>query len=472
MPIVLPVWIVIMRIVGFATLVLLLGTGLARAADLEAVRNAAWQADSEWTAARRNWKAEQETLTQGRSALLPSVTASYRDTESEFDPANVGGTADFENTTLAVEARQPLFRPGAWFGYQQAKAATSQAEAQFRQARQNFYLRVAEQYLGVLRAWDNLVSARSEEKAISRQLQQTRNRFDVGVVPRTDVEEARAAHDLSRSRLIGAKSEFLIARDQLEALTGERWDELAVLGEDLPLDGPQPAQPSKWVERARARNPQVQASESGAEAARQRARQRLSGQLPTVDLIGSWQDADQTNPFTENGQVGSFSSEAETTTYGIEVRMPLFQGGALNSQRKEAALRHEAARAQYEQAHRDAGQQARSLYRQVNSDALRVKARRQAIRSAESALEATQSGYEVGTRNVVDVLNAQQNLYGARRDYANARYDYILNSLRLKATAGVLKEQSLARINEWLSAEETVDLYSVGQNAATEDTTR
>ncbi len=472
MPIVFPVWIAIMRIVVYAALMLLLSTGLARAADLEAVRNAAWDADSEWTAARRTWKAEQETLTQGRSGLLPSVTASYSDTESEYDPASIDGTADFENSTLTVQARQPLFRPGAWFSYQQAKAATSQAEAQFRQARQDFYLRVAEQYIGVLRAWDNLVSARSEEKAISRQLEQTRDRFDVGVVPRTDVEEARAAHDLSRSRLIVAESDFLIARDQLEALTGQRWEELAVLGDELPLDGPQPAEPSEWVKRARARNPQVQASESGAEAARQQARQGLAGQLPTVDLIGSWQDADQVNPSTGQGQIQTFPSDAETTTYGIEVSMPLFQGGALNSQRKEAALRHEAARAQYERAHRDAGQQARSLYRQVNSDALRVKARRQAIRSAESALEATQSGYEVGTRNVVDVLNAQQNLYGARRDYANARYDYILNSLRLKATAGVLEEESLVRINDWLSTEETVDLYSVGQNSATDDTTR
>lgn len=461
-----------MRVIFYAACTLLLTTGLAPAADLEAIRNAAWDADSEWTAARRTWKAEQETLTQGRSALLPSVTASYRDTDSEFDPATVGGTDNFENTTLMVEARQPLFRPGAWFGYQQAQAAVSRAEAQFRQARQNFYLRVAEQYLGVLRAWENLVSARSEEKAISRQLEQTRNRFDVGVVPRTDVEEAQAAHDLSRSRLIGTKSEFLIARDKLEALTGKRWQELAVLGEDLPLNGPQPAEPSKWVERARAQNPQVQASESGAEAARQNARQRLAGQLPTVDLIGSWQDADQTQAFTQGGKINTLPSEAKTTTYGFEIRMPLFQGGALNSQRKEAALRHEAARAQYKRTHRDAGQQARSLYRRVNSDALRVKARRQAIRSAESALEATQSGYEVGTRNVVDVLNAQQNLYGARRDYANARLDYILNSLRLKATAGMLKEQSLARINGWLSTEETLDLYSVGQKEATDETTR
>ena len=461
-----------MRTVVHAVLLLSCLLGTARAADLEQIRNAAWDADSEWTAARRTWKAEQETLTQGRSGLLPSVTASYSDTESEYDPAEIDGTADFENKTLAVQARQPLFRPEAWYGYQQAQAATSRAEAQFRQARQDFYLRVAEQYLGVLRAWDNLVSARSEEKAIARQLEQTRERYDVGLVPKTDVEEAKAAHDLSRAQLISTESEFFIARDRLEALTGKRWEELALLSDNLPLSGPEPADPKQWMERARANNPQVTASQFSAEAARYTARQQLSRQLPTVDLVGSWEDSDRTQAFTQGNTIGTFPSEAETTTYGIEVSMPLFQGGALNSRRKQAALRHEAAQAQYQRAHRDAGQQARSLYRRVEADALRVKARRQAITSAESALEATKSGYEVGTRNVVDVLNAQRNLYGARRDYANARYDYILNSLRLQATAGVLQEQSLAQVNQWLSADESVKLYSVDQKSDSEPSTR
>lgn len=443
-----------------------------QAADLEDIRNAAWQADSEWAAARQTWQAEQETLTQGRAGLFPSVNASYRDMNSNFDPADVSGTADYDTTTLAVEARQPLFRPGAWFGYKQAKAATSAAEAQFDQARQGFLLRVSEQYLGVLRAWDNLVTARSEERAIGRQLEQTRERFDVGLVPRTDVEEAQAVYDLSRVNLIVAESEFHIARDRLEALTGKRWEQLAALREDLPLAGPDPANPKQWVTLAQENNPGVVAADFSAKTARYQARQSLSGQLPTVDLVGSWQDADQTTPFTQNGQIATFSSEAETTSYGFEVRMPLFQGGALNSQRKEAAYRHEAAREQFQLAHRDVGQQARSQYRVVETDVLRVKARRQAIKSAQSALEATRSGYEVGTRNVVDVLNAQRTLYAAQRDYDTARYDYILDSLRLKALAGILEEKDLGQINSWLSENRTVDLYQAGQDGASSDSTR
>lgn len=456
-----------MRTVSFLMAMLLSAT--TQAANLEDIRNAAWEADNEWAAARRNWQADQETLTQGRAGLLPSINASYSDYEVEQDPENAPTTQEYDTNTLAVQATQPLFRPGAWFGYQQAKAATSAAEAQFQQARQDFLLRVSEQYLGVLRTWDNLVTARAEEKAISRQLEQTRERFDVGLVPRTDVEEAQAAYDLSRVNLIVAESDFHIARDRLEALTGKRWEQLAALREELPLAGPDPADPNRWVKLAQQNNPGVLAADFSAKSARYQARQGLSAQLPTVDLVGQWSD---TEDAFFDGQNQPFAFQTETTRVGIEVKMPLFQGGALNSQRKQAAFRHEAAREQYQLAHRDVGQQARSQYRVVEADVLRVKARRQAIKSAQSALEATRSGYEVGTRNVVDVLNAQRTLYAAQRDYDTARYDYIQDSLRLKALAGVLEEKDLAQVNGWLSETRTVDLYQSGQDAATSDSTR
>lgn len=456
-----------MRTISFLMAILLSAT--TQAANLEDIRNAAWEADNEWAAARRNWQADQETLTQGRAGLLPSVNASYSDFEVEQDPENAPTTQEYDTSTLAVQATQPLFRPGAWFGYQQAKAATSAAEAQFQQARQDFLLRVSEQYLGVLRTWDNLVTARAEEKAIARQLEQTRERFDVGLVPRTDVEEARAAYDLSRVNLIVAESDFHIARDRLEALTGKRWEQLAVLREELPLAGPDPADPAKWVKLAQESNPGVVAADFSAKSARYQARQGLSAQLPTVDLVGQWSD---TEDAFFDGQNQPVAFQTETTRVGIEVKLPLFQGGALNSQRKQAAFRHEAAKERYQLTHRDVGQQARSQYRVVEADVLRVKARRQAIRSARSALEATRSGYEVGTRNVVDVLNAQRTLYAAQRDYDTARYDYIQDSLRLKALAGVLEEKDLAQVNGWLSETRMVDLYQSGQDAASSDSTR
>jgi outer membrane protein len=455
----------------FSVVLAALALGISQtvpASDLEDIRNAAWQADSEWAVARRTWEAEQENVTQGRAALLPSVDASYSDIETERELEGEPTEQEFDTKILSVQAVQPLFRPGAWYRYKQSKAATSQAEAEFKRARQDFLLRVSEQYLGVLRTWDNLVAARAEEKAIGRQLEQTRERFDVGLVPVTDVEEAQAAYDLSQANLIVAESNFFVARDRIEALTNQRWDELATLREDLPLAGPEPADPEQWVELARGSNPDVTASRHAATASRYQARQQLSQQLPSVDLVGSWSESEQ--PFSLGEQL---SSEFETTEtrVGIEVSMPLFRGGALNSQRKQAALRHEAAEEQYQRVYRDAGQQARSLFRTVSADALRVKARKQAIRSARSALEATRSGYEVGTRNVVDVLSAQRNLFNAQRDYANARYDYILNGLRLKATAGVLQEEDLAQVNAWLSEDNQVSLYDQS-SALTDDSTR
>ena len=261
----------------------------------------------------------------------------------------------------------------------------------------------------------------------------------MGLVPATDVEEAQATYDLTRVNLIVAQQQYDIARDQLETLTGQRWETLSELKEDLPVEGPQPADMNDWIDKARAQNPQVLAA-------------RFNSEL--------YQNA---NSIPEDNSATGFSTgvnpDSDTKQIGVEVTMPLFQGGGLNSRRKEASLRADAAVYEYQQALRDIIQQARSAYRTVESDALRVSARKQAIRSARSALEATQSGYEVGTRNVVDVLNAQQALFAAERDYANARYDYIINSLTLKSTTGDLQQGDLAAINQWLSETDTLNIY-------------
>ena len=436
----------------------------ATAATLNDVLEAAWQADSQWSAARRTWEANQQGRVQGRAALLPSVSAQYSILEN--DRKNSGDTVDgsvdqeFRTTTTTLQLLQPLFRPAAWFSYRQADAFTSVAEAQFHEARQDFLLRVSEQYFNVLRAWENLDAARAEARAIERQLDQTRERFEVGLVPITDVHEAEAAADLSQVAVIVADSEFGIARDRLEALTERRWEQLALLQSDLPLAGPDPQDPQSWVDRARAQNPVILAALRSSDAAQYESRSRLSDQLPTIDFVAQHQRAETDGEFIVGGtNLVDGESNQRTNSYGIEINLPLFQGGALNSRRKQAALEASASKDQYRQAWRDVGQQTLALHRTVNADLLRIRARGQAIRSAESALRATESGYEVGTRNIVDVLNAQRNLFNARRDYANARYDYIVNTLTLKSLAGQLEEQDLANINDWLAPEDTIELY-------------
>lgn len=458
----------------------------AQAATLQDVVMAAWGNDNEWEAARQSWLAAQETEKQGLGGLLPQVTANYTHVKNHRHieggevvvndaplTLNQPYSFDFESQTTTVNLVQPLFRVDAWYEYERSKAITSAAEAEFQNARQAFLLRVTEQYMNVLRTRENLTTAQAEERAFKRQLEQTNERYKVGLVPITDVNESQAAYDLARVGLIVGQSDFQIARDQLEALTGKRWDSLDGLREELPMAGPEPAAPDTWVEKAQANNPQVVAARFQAESAKAASRQALGAQLPSVNLVGQYQHAHTLDINTNNQTVNSVSPANEGGYYGVQVSMPLFAGGAVNSRRKQAALNYQAAEQQYKLAWRDTGQQTRSLHRVVEADVLRVQARRQALISAQSALKATESGYQVGTRNIVDVVVAQRNLYSAERDYAAARYDYILDSLRLKAAAGMLTEEDLGEINGWLDNGQAIDLYDVdGQRADNSDSTR
>ena len=445
------------------TLVFML-TALAssvNAADLVDVANASWSYDGTWRAARMNWSADQQLLVQGRAALFPTVSASYGvyDNEREIEDLDLDQNYGSEVSTFTLA--QPLFRVDAWYGYKEAKSSTDIAHANFEQARQDFVLRVAQGYFGVLRAWDTWVSAKAEEKAIGRQLEQTRERFDVGLVPATDVEEAQATYDLTQVNLIVARQQYEIARDQLETLSGQQWETLSELQEDLPMEGPQPAAMDDWIEKAKSENPQVRAARYNTELTENTAKRQLGTMMPQVQFVAQYQHS-HLSPDEEPtlaGEPNSSLFDTQNRQIGIEVSMPLFQGGGLNSRRKEAYLRADAADYQYDQTVRNAVQQTRNAYRTVETDALRIKAREQAIRSTRSALDATQSGYEVGTRNVVDVLNAQRALFAAERDYANARYDYIVNSLTLKSTTGDLQQGDLAAVNQWLSPTETLNLY-------------
>lgn len=469
----------------FAPLTLALAmSSMAHATTLQDVVMAAWGNDNEWEAARQRWLAAQETEKQGLGGLLPQVTADYTHLKNhqhvEAGNIDLGSgnlnpaySYDFETQAFTVNVVQPLFRVDSWYEYRRTQAVTSAAEADFQNARQAFLLRVTEQYMNVLRTRENLTSAEAEERAFRRQLEQTNERYKVGLVPITDVNESQAAYDLARVGLIVAQSDFQIARDQLEALTGKRWDSLDGLRAELPMAGPQPSDPATWVEQAQANNPQVVAARYQAESAKAVSRQALGTQLPSVNLIGQYQHRHTLNVDTTNQTTNSLTPGTESNYYGVQVSMPLFAGGAVNSKRKQAALTYQAAEQQYKLVWRDTGQQTRSLHRVVEADVLRVQARRQALISAQSALKATESGYQVGTRNIVDVVVAQRNLYSAERDYAAARYDYILDSLRLKAAAGMLTEEDLGEINGWLDNSQSIDLYEVdGQRADSSDNTR
>lgn len=457
------------------SLILLCLAAASQAADTPSlidIVETAGQADPQWAAAQRTLAADKELRKQGRAALLPRLdlnfnrTRVFRDTEIPARPTATPPTPAFTDETrftresLSATVVQPLFVPEAWFGKNQGKALTSAGIARFESARQDFLLRATRRYLDVLRRWEDRQTARAEERALARQLEQTEERFEVGLVPVTDVEEAKAGHDLSRVGLITAEADFDVSVDQLEALTGQRWRQLAGLRNEVPMTGPEPADPSLWMQQAREQSPEIMAARFDADAAKAAAKQRTSAQLPTVNLVGTYEDttfpSSPGNTEIEQTQFLPFDNRA----IGIDVNLPLFAGGSLNSQRREAHQRYQAAEENYQLVWRDVGQNAQSLTRQVQAAALNVRARRQALRSAQSALQATESGYDVGTRNVVDVLDAQRNMFANQRDYSAARYDYILLSLQLQAAAGDLETDDIEVIDGWLDPASPVSLTS------------
>lgn len=414
------------------------------ALDLADAYAKARQNDPNWSAARNNYEAEQQTVNIGRGGLLPTLGVSGSYSQNSFTP-DTGSSTDFKSTQLAAKLTQPLFRADAWNSYQRSKAVSSQAEAAFRSQEQQLALRVAQAYFSVLSAQESLAYAQSEEAAFARQLDQAQQRFDVGLIAITDVLEARAAFDGARAGRIATEASLNTAQENLSAIIGESPDRLAPLKPDAPLVKPTPADPDAWAKLAKERNPDLAAAQQSYQTARAVTRETRSGYLPTVDLFASYSDVnrDSTN-FAINSQNGT------TTSYGVEANWALFSGGRTYAASKQASYREAAAQDQLTATERSVVNNARTAFLNVSADSYRVEARKQAVTSNESSLAAVQAGYEVGTRNIVDVLLTQRNLYAAKRDYANARYDYVINSLRLKSASGQLSEVDIKELNNWL----------------------
>lgn len=306
--------------------------------------------------------------------------------------------------------------------------------------------RVAQAYFDVLGARDTLRFARAEKRAIERQLEQAQERFEVGLIPVTDVKEAQASYDLAVSREIDAENALENAREVLRTLTGEPPGTLTGVVADLELRSPDPASPGPWVDTALQQNPSYLAARSSAEVARYEIRQARAGHYPTLDLVASRTREDRDGGFTQQG-------EFETDRIGIELNIPLYSGGATVSATRSARSQFEAAQSRTVQARRSAEQDTRNAFRGIEASLSQVRALDQAVESNRAAVEATRAGFRVGTRTAVDVLEALRDLYQAQRDYATARYQYIVNRLRLKQAAGTLTVEDVRLINSWLGDE-------------------
>lgn len=425
-------------------LILLGATPPAQSEDLLEFYRLAQQNDPVYAAARQEFKAAQEAEPQARAALLPQIQFDARVTQDEIDdragPTDGSGSADSEQ--FGISLRQTLFDWEQFVGVDRADAEVAQAEAELAAAEQDLILRVAEAYFGVLTAEENARFAEAEVEAIERQLEQARERFEVGLVPITDTKAAQASYDLAVSRQIEARNEVDNAREELRTIIKQRARNLAEVQEELPLNRPDPDAMDEWVAKALEQNPDYLAARAASEASRQGIRQARAGHYPEVDLVASSQDTQQ--------ERGGFTTDERVDSIGIEVTLPLFRGGATVSGTREARANFEASQSRMAEARRGTEQQTRNAFRNLEARISQVKALRAAVESNETAVEAEEAGFEAGTRTAVDVLDALSDLFEAERDLADARFSYLLNRLRLQAAAGTLTVDELRVVNQWL----------------------
>ena len=451
-----------MRKYQFAALLAALSMPLAHGDNLLAVYDAAVEKDPRIGQAEALYEARREVVPQTRAQLLPNafLSAFTDEVSREFPGATVPDPDtglpirvpddDFNQHGWQAEVRQPLFDAEAWFGYKSAQSRREQAKWDYTTASDELIVRVASAYLDVLRAQDLLEATQAAETAFKRQLEQVQQRFDVGLVAITDVLEAQAAADGAEVDRIQADGDHDIFFETLRTLTGVSYQQIDRLSETLPIVDPEPGNEAEWVETALANNTGIKAAREDLLAAQREHSSRRGAHLPTVDVVANFTNFDTDSDFTFIG------GETETTTYSLQATLPIYQGGFTQSRVREARYRVVEAQERLRDQEWTVTRDTRNLFQAALTDVVRVRARLKAIDSTESAVEAIQTGYEVGTRNIVDVLNAQQRLYASQFDYADSRYRYVLDLLLLKQRAGVLTSQDLADLNQFMDPNDPV----------------
>ncbi len=424
--------------------------------------------DAQLKAAHAAFKAGQQSIPRARAGLLPTLTGSivigdgdgdssaFRTLNAPGSTLNVGaaGENDDESEFYFLTLTQPLFDLPAWFTFKQGFDLDQQARAELAAQQQSLIIRVANAYTEVLRTSENLLTAKAEQRAIGRQLEQTKERFEVGLLAITNVHEAQAAHDDARVNTLEAESALDIAFEALEVLTGQAHTELAGLSADFPIKPSELADREAWVTFAQENNFTLAAARLHMQAAEKNARAKRAEHLPTVSAQVSYSNQHTEGSFSPNsGGNQPFSADDEPLVFSVRMDAPLYTGGLVTAERKIAQQEFIQAQENLLHIQRSITQQARSQHLKVHTNSARVKARGLGIVSAQSALEATQAGYDVGTRNIVDLLISQRLLYQAQRDYANARYDYILSMFNLKEVAGLLSPKDINKLNTWMKPE-------------------
>lgn len=460
-----------------AAAALLLPAASVSAIDIADAYRDALENDPVLGAAEAGFAARKEVAPQARANLLPKLSVSASTSWNErsfpvpprldFDPESptfgtVAPVADqnYNEHQWAARLDQPIVNVSNWLNWRSAKALVTGAEANLAEARQALIVRVVQAYLNVLRAQDRLDANLAREAAVNRQLEQVQQRFDVGLVAITDVLEAQAGYDSAVVDRIQADGDRHIFFETLHTLIGERYDSLERLSDNLPIVNPEPLDEEEWVNIALETNHGILAAQAQLRAANRTIAARLAGHLPTVD--GSITRSKYTT-----GGASFLANKINTTTWALSITLPIYQGGFTYSRTKEARALAEQAREELLNQRLTVSRDTRNLFQAVATDVVRVGARLKAIASSRSALEATETGYQVGTRNIVDVLQAQQRLFSSQFDYADSRYNYVIDLMRLKQNAGTLMEEDLIELNRFADASATVDRDASSGNRGT-----
>jgi outer membrane protein len=394
--------------------------------------------------------AAQELEPLARSLLLPNLSAGGTANVNRFDRKSIDFQDTYSSTTAGVSLTQAVFRRDRWMSLDRSKSQVAQAEAQLSAEEQGLIVRVATAYFDVLSAQDTLEFVRAEKKATARELDQAKQRFEVGLDAITSVHEAQSRYDITVADEVTAQFRLDQTWEALRQIIAERPASLAGLIEKIPLQPPSPDDENQWSEWAQQNNPAIQAALHAADAAKKQIEVQRSGHYPTLDAVGSYQVNRFQDVDTPGGLTSESFSDIDRGTIGLQLTIPIYQGGGVEAGTRQAVSQYQAAQDVLDGRRREVDKNVRDAYRAVNQTIARVKALKTAIVSTQSALEATQAGYEVGTRTIVDVLNRQRDLFAAQRDYAVARYQHLIASLSLKQAAGNVTREDVQQVNALL----------------------
>ena len=419
-----------------------------RAADLMQIYREAQANDAAYAAARSTVEAGRERTPQALAGLLPTIGISgntqWNENDISLRKSTTTDNVKFNSNGYTLTLTQPLFRWQNWVAYDQSKFQVAQAEANFVQAGQDLILRVAQAYFDVLYANENLKAVRANKVSIEQQLESAKRNFEVGTSTIVDAQEAQARFDLAIAQEIAAESDVEVRQRTLQAIIGKEPGSLAPFRRNAEIPQPQPADMKQWATAAENDNINVQLQMAALEIASLEVDRQRAGHYPTVDLVAS------KGSTTALASAGLGLVDSDFRSIGVQVNLPIFQGGQVVSRQREASANRAAAESTLEQARRNAALQARQQYLGATNGLAQVRALRAALISSQSSLESNRLGFEVGVRINIDVLNADNQVYVTRRDLAKAVLETLMSQLRLKAAVGTLSEDDVVAANALL----------------------